>query len=197
MLQGTKIILASKSPRRQELLKLGGIEYDVIVSDTEEVINSQVPREVVEDLSLQKARAVYESIGDKNNTAVIGADTVVSYEGKILGKPKDEDDARRMLTMLSGNTHEVYTGVTILSNGMDGIHNIKTFSECTRVIFYPLDSDEIESYIKSKDPMDKAGSYGIQSGAAKFVKRIEGDYNNVVGLPLARLYHELKGLGLI
>lgn len=197
MLQGKKIILASKSPRRQELLKLGGIEYDVIVSETEEVINSRIPREVVEDLSLQKAQAVYQSVDNKNNIAVIGADTVVSYEGRILGKPKDEDDARRMLTMLSGNTHEVYTGVSILSNGMDGILNIKTFSECTRVIFYPLDFDEIDSYIKSGDPMDKAGSYGIQSGAAKFVKRIEGDYNNVVGLPLARLYHELKELRLI
>lgn len=192
-----RIILASKSPRRQELLKLGGIEYEVIVSSEEEIVSSHVPHEVVEDLSNQKAKAVFDSLSDKCNVVVIGADTIVAYDGEILGKPKDEKDAFRMLSDLSGNIHEVYTGVTIIWSNADGNANSKTFSECTRVAFYELTSEEIEAYIASRDPMDKAGAYGIQSGAAKFVKGIDGDYNNVVGLPLARLYHELRDLKLI
>lgn len=192
-----RIILASKSPRRQELLKLGGIEYEVIVSDEDEIINSHIPHEVVEDLSNQKAKAVFDKLPDRCNVVVIGADTIVSYDGEILGKPKNEKDAFRMLSDLSGNTHEVYTGVTVIWSDADGNKSSRTFSECTKVVFYELTSDEIEAYIASRDPMDKAGAYGIQSGAAKFVKGIDGDYNNVVGLPLARLYHELRDLKLI
>lgn len=198
MIQGKKrIILASKSPRRQELLRLGGIEYEVEVSGEEEIIKSHIPHEVVEELSLQKARAVYNAQKDKGNIIVIGADTVVAYQGQILGKPEDKEDARRMLTMLSGATHEVYTGVTIIWKDDSDTTRLNTFSECTRVTFYPLDDMEISSYIDSGDPMDKAGAYGIQSGAARYVEKIDGDYNNVVGLPLARLYHELKKMNLI
>lgn len=192
-----KIILASKSPRRQVLLRLGGIAFEVVASCAEEMITKKIPEEVVEELSHQKAKTVYEALSEKSNAVIIGADTIVSYSDEILGKPQDKADARRMLRLLSGQVHEVYTGVTVMWNNMRGEMLEKTFSECTKVKFYPLDDSEIESYIESGDPMDKAGAYGIQSGAAKFVEKIDGDYNNVVGLPLARLYHELKSSELI
>ena len=117
---------------------------------------------------------------------VIGADTVVAYKGQILGKPSDEEDARRMLSMLSGQTHEVYTGVCVIEDGQ-----IKTFYEETKVTFYEISEDEIDRYIGTGEPMDKAGSYGIQGKAAVFIKGIEGDYYNVVGFPIARFLHEI------
>ena len=127
---------------------------------------------------------------------VIGADTVVAYENQILGKPKDEEDARRMLSMLSGKTHSVYTGVTFVFIDKDGRTGEHCFYEKTDVSMYTLAEDEIDRYISSGDPMDKAGSYGIQGRFAIHIKGILGDYNNVVGLPVARLYQELKKLGV-
>ena len=126
---------------------------------------------------------------------MIGADTIVSYEGRILGKPADRDKAIQMLSMLQGNTHQVYTGVTVLT-GESGSWKVYTFFECTDVIFYPVSEEEIEAYVDSGDPMDKAGSYGIQGAWGAYVKGIRGDYNNVVGLPVARLIYETKKIGI-
>ena len=180
-----KVILASGSPRRRELLSQAGIEYIVEPADIEETTTETLPAKVVEDLSRQKALAV-----SKNHPGqvVLAADTVVAFDDKILGKPVDEDDAFEMLTELSGRTHQVYTGVTIVYT--DG--SVKTFSECTEVTMYPNLPEAIRSYIASGEPMDKAGAYGIQGLGAVLVERINGDYNNVVGLPLARVYRELK-----
>lgn len=206
-----KMVLASASPRRRELLALLGYEFQVIVSEIEEVITKTQPAEVVEELSRQKALDVYRIYTEKygnnikestDSVIVIGADTVVSVGGRILGKPGTQEAAYEMLHELQGNSHEVYTGVTLVkpksdirADKTDGeLLKVKSFHECTTVIFYPMTDAEIWEYIRTKDPMDKAGAYGIQSGAARFVKGITGDYNNVVGLPVARLYHELQGM---
>ncbi len=187
-------ILASASPRRRELLERLGIEFQVIPAKREEKITKTRPEEVVMELARQKAAEVAEGFFDAPYLQVIlGADTVVSFQGQILGKPKDEDDAFRMLSLLSGQTHQVYTGVTVIL-GSGGKFHMHTFYECTDVTMYPMSSEEIRRYIATKDPMDKAGSYGIQSLGGIYVKEIRGDYNNVVGLPLARLYQELKKL---
>ncbi|MCR5196052.1 MAG: Maf family protein [Pseudobutyrivibrio sp.] len=180
-----KLILASGSPRRRELLAQAGIEYIVEPADIEETTTETLPARVVEDLSRQKALAV-----SKNHPGqvVLAADTVVAFDDKILGKPVDEDDAFEMLTELSGRTHQVYTGVTIVYTD----RSVKTFSECTEVTMYPNSPEAIRSYIASGEPMDKAGAYGIQGLGSVLVERINGDYNNVVGLPLAKVYRELK-----
>lgn len=178
-----KIILASNSPRRKELLTQAGIDFEVIAADVEEITTKTKPNEVVEELSQIKAKAVALV---NPGRLVLAADTVVAFDGAILGKPKDEEDAFKMLTMLSGNTHQVYTGVTFID--ADGIVN--TFSECTDVTMYENSEALIKAYIATKEPMDKAGAYGIQGKGAVLVKDIKGDYNNVVGLPLARVYRE-------
>lgn len=194
-----KIILASASPRRKELLAQIGLEFVVCKSICGEKIESTVPEKVVCALSAQKAEDVFCGVREGRmkvpegweNAVVIGADTIVSHEGKILGKPKDEADAIAMLSALSGNSHEVYTGVTICfrKNGKDRRH---TFYEKTEVAFYPMSEKEIAEYVASGDSADKAGAYGIQGRFAAFVREIHGDYNNVVGLPVGRLYQELK-----
>lgn len=193
-----KIILASKSPRRRELLALAGYEFELAKAKGEEIITGTAPAEVVEELSRQKALDVYQQYMKKENNKngenflVIGADTVVAIDGKILGKPKSGQEAFEMLKLLQGREHEVYTGVTLVQSGQTVYTH--SFYECTRVTFYPMDEEEIWAYVDTGDPMDKAGAYGIQSGAAKFVRGISGDYNNVVGLPVARLYHEMQKL---
>ncbi|QFJ55721.1 Maf family protein [Pseudobutyrivibrio xylanivorans] len=179
-----KIVLASGSPRRRELLTQAGIEYIVDPADIEEVTKETMPDKVVEDLSRQKAVAV---AAKHTGQIVLAADTVVAYDGKILGKPADEDDAFRMLTELSGRTHQVFTGVTIV----DASGDAKTFSECTEVTMYENSPEAIKAYISSGEPMDKAGAYGIQGLGAVLVEKINGDYNNVVGLPLAKVYRVL------
>lgn len=188
-----KMILASASPRRRELLEQGGIPFTVIPSQAEEKITTEQPGQAVEELSYLKCSDIYEkSLGD---VLVIGADTVVASEGKILGKPSSQKDAVKMLQSLQGREHEVYTGVTIMAR--EGNENRKkTFHEKTKVVFYPMSEDEIRSYVNTGEPMDKAGAYGIQGKSAVFIKEISGDYNNVVGLPLARLYQELKNMGI-
>lgn len=195
-----KIVLASASPRRRELLSQVGITFEVKPASGEERITSTEPSKVVEELSCQKAmftaHALEEERADNlTDTLVIGADTIVSYEGKILGKPADPKAATEMLRMLQGNTHQVYTGVTILVREKEG-WKAHTFHECTDVIFYPVTEEEITEYVNSKDPMDKAGSYGIQGAWGAYVKGIRGDYNNVVGLPVARLIYETKKMGI-
>ena len=185
-----KIILASGSPRRRELLEQLGLEFTVEKSDCEEVYHSEIPSEIVEELAVQKAADVWQRYAGED-VLIIGADTIVVLDGQILGKPKDAADARRMLMGLSGRTHQVYTGTSLIWPG-----GRKSFTVCTDVTFYPLTEKEINAYIATGDPFDKAGAYGIQTGAMKFVEKINGDYNNVVGLPASRLYQELKHIDL-
>lgn len=183
------LVLASASPRRKELIEHLHREVVIEVSDIEEVITKTEPSEVVCELAVQKAECVAKRV--QGNATVIGADTVVACDGKILGKPQDREDAIRMLTMLSGRKHSVYTGVALCRH-VNGTLVTDSFYEETKVEFYPMSQQEIESYVDSGDPMDKAGAYGIQSGAAIFVKAIEGDYNTVVGLPVSAVYQRLK-----
>ena len=195
-----KIILASSSPRRRELMAQAGFAFEVLVSEADETIETETPGEMVEVLSERKAAAVAEEITRQGfaeeSVLLVGADTMVAIDGKKLGKPKDEKGAEEMLEELSGRTHQVYTGVTLirLKKAENGsiLQESRTFSEGTDVSFYPLTKEEIRSYIATGEPKDKAGAYGIQGKAAVFVKEIRGDYNNVVGLPIARLYQELK-----
>ena len=246
--QNVRLVLASASPRRRELLSQIGLEFTVMPSTKEENAKATEAGALVQELSRQKAEDIWEQlsggqgqnpdanqeqlsgadqeqISDANQgqnpdanrgqlsdanqkqisgemrepnlngkrqpeLLVIGADTVVCCEGKILGKPHSREAAAEMLTALQGRSHEVYTGVTLYSQS-----EAVTFFECTQVEFYPMTKAEISDYIDSKEPMDKAGAYGIQGLGARFVKGIRGDYNNVVGLPVGRLYQELKSHG--
>jgi len=214
--QNVRLVLASASPRRRELLSQIGLEFTVMPSKKEENAKATEAGALVQELSRQKAVDIWEQLsgGQGQNPdadqeqiseetqepnlngkrqpelLVIGADTVVCCEGKILGKPHSREAAAEMLTALQGRSHEVYTGVTLYSQS-----ETVTFFECTQVEFYPMTEVEISEYIDSKEPMDKAGAYGIQGLGARFVKGIRGDYNNVVGLPVGRLYQELKSRG--
>lgn len=214
--QNVRLVLASASPRRRELLSQIGLEFTVMPSKKEENAKATEAGALVQELSRQKAVDIWEQLSggqgqnpdaDQEQIAeetqepnlngkrqpellVIGADTVVCCEGKILGKPHSREAAAEMLTALQGRSHEVYTGVTLYSQS-----ETFTFFECTQVEFYPMTEVEISEYIDSKEPMDKAGAYGIQGLGARFVKGIRGDYNNVVGLPVGRLYQELKSHG--
>ena len=176
-----KIILASGSPRRKELLTQIGVRFEVQKAEGEEIITSSVPTEVVKELSLQKAQEVAAKY---DGDIVIGADTVVAAEGQILGKPRDKEDAMRMLRILQGKEHEVITGVAVLLKEQQKVIN---FAEVTKVHVFPMTEAQMEAYVESGEPMDKAGSYGIQGKFAAYVSGIEGDYNNVVGLPIGRL----------
>lgn len=184
-------ILASSSPRRKELLMQAGIHFQVIPSNIDENITKTEPKEVVMELARQKADHVFRSLPDPGHI-VIGADTIVVYENRILGKPADEEEAFCMLSKLSGHTHQVYTGVAIIGDCSGSGKREHFFCECTDVNFYPVSDEELRAYIETGDPLDKAGAYGIQGPFAIHVKGISGDYNNVVGLPIAHLYHELK-----
>ena len=177
------IILASKSPRRKELLSLCGFEFEIIPTDVDETLPEGItPPEAVEYLSKIKA----EPLRDENNI-VIGSDTVVALGNEILGKPGNSSEAVEMLRKLSGNSHFVYTGVTIMKGNKE-----VTFHEKTEVKFYELSEKEIEEYVACGECWDKAGSYGIQGFGGLLIEKINGDYNNVVGLPVARLIREYK-----
>ena len=181
-----KVILASASPRRQELIKLIFDSVEILPADCDETLPEGIgAREAVEYLSKIKNEASAK-LTEKENL-VISADTVVSVDNEILGKPIDKEDARRMISLLSGKVHQVYTGVTISLNG-----KAKTFSEKTDVECFDLTEEEIEEYISSKEPYDKAGAYGIQGKAGLLIKGINGDYYNVVGFPIARLKREIE-----
>lgn len=187
-----KIILASGSPRRKEILDQVGIPYTVCVSTIEEIIDEKEPVNIVKGLASMKANDVAEKYGA--NTVIIGCDTVVSFHNQVLGKPKDEKDALRMLQILQGNVHEVFTGVSvIIKEEVDGELQDKeiNFAVETQVSVNPMTDEQMIEYIKSKEPMDKAGAYAIQGRFAAYINRIEGDYYNVVGLPIARLYQVL------
>ncbi len=185
-----KIILASNSPRRKEFFSLLGLEFEIITKDIEEIIDQNaLPEDLVEDLAFQKAYAVFQ---DHKDRVVLGFDTLVYTDTLILGKPKDECDAIRMLGELSGKTHYVVTGVSILTKKMS-----RAFHSKTKVSFYPMTEKEINDYVKTREPLDKAGAYAAQGYGSKFIKEIEGDFFTVIGLPLSRLYQELKELGII
>ncbi|MBQ3030207.1 MAG: septum formation inhibitor Maf [Agathobacter sp.] len=202
----SQIILASQSPRRKELLEQIGLEFEICPAKGEEIITKSIPEEVVMELSKQKAEEVaamvssfgenHKEITTPSDILVIGADTVVAYDGKILGKPVDEADAKRMLTMLSGNTHSVFTGVTLVLIDKSGRAGELVFFEKTDVKMHAMSELEIDRYIATGEPMDKAGSYGIQGKCAIYIEKIDGDYNNVVGLPISRIYQELKKIGI-
>lgn len=188
-----KYILASQSPRRRELLARTGLDFDVIPSDVDEKITKKIPSEVVMELAHQKAENVYEKLSDSEDYTVIGSDTIVVYRDEILGKPADKQEAYDMLSMLSDRTHQVYTGVSLIQK-KDGQKTTKTFFSQTDVTLYPIDKEDLHRYVESGDPLDKAGAYGIQGDFSIHVNEIKGDYNNVVGLPIGRLYQELKTL---
>ena len=183
-----KLVLASASPRRQELIQLLGLRAEIHPSGIAEDVTEADPSLLVQKLAFRKAEDVAKQY--PKDYLVVGADTVVFFEDRILGKPKSEEDAYRMLSALSGRTHQVYTGVSLHFQGKK-----MGFYEKTEVQFARLTEREIWDYIESKEPMDKAGAYGIQGRFAPFVKGIAGDYYNVMGLPLARLYQALKFLG--
>ena len=187
-----RIILASASPRRRELLERAGVNFEVIPASGEENRISDDPKEVVQQLARDKAVSVMHTIEDSaDGTLVIGSDTVVVFENMILGKPHDIEDAVNTLKKLQGNTHQVYTGVSVLEK-KNGVWTEHTFYESTDVTFYPVSDEEIRAYVATGEPMDKAGSYGIQGIFGIYVRGICGDYNNVVGLPVARLFYEMK-----
>lgn len=184
-----RFIVASNSPRRRELLSLAGYQFEVIPSDTDETLESGIDAgEAVKELS--KRKALFVSRMNKG-AVVLGCDTVVALGGKILGKPKDESEAFSMLKCLSGREHEVFTGVYIT----DG-EKSEGFLSCTKVEFYPLSDETIRSYIATKEPMDKAGAYGIQGLGSVLVKKINGDYFTVMGLPVNECARVLSKFGI-
>lgn len=190
-MQNKKIILASASPRRRELLAQAGYEFEIQVSHKEETYTSETPDEIVKELALLKAKDIAEQ-NDAKNMIVIGADTVVAHTGAILGKPKSKDDAYEMIKGFQGDKHQVYTGVAILDYDVEGNETIVNHAVKTDVYVNPMTDEEIWNYIESDNVMDKAGSYGIQSGFAVYIEKIEGDYFNVVGLPISYIYEQLK-----
>ena len=186
-----RIILASASPRRKELMEMAGYEFEIRVSHKEEIYKSTVPTEIVKELSLLKAEDIAEQV-EKRNLIVIGADTVVAHDGKILGKPQTKDDAFQMILSFQGQKHQVYTGVTILKFDSEGKKEVINEAIKTDVYVNSMTEKEIWDYINSDNVLDKAGSYGIQSGFSIHIEKIEGDYFNVVGLPISFIYEALK-----
>ena len=166
-----QVILASGSPRRKELLELIGVDFKIITSNKEEVITSTNPEEVVKELSIMKAEDVAEGV--EGPALILGADTVVAHNRRILGKPKDKEDAVRMITSFAGEEHYVYTGVCIIRKEADGSVKRSSFAESTKVSVYPMTAEEIERYVDSGEPMDKAGAYAIQGLFAPYIKGID------------------------
>lgn len=209
-----RIILGSASPRRRELLEQIGIEFEIVVSDAREHYKSTRPEDIVRELALMKAEHVAKEVERREkeraeqasipgldtgeahlrNVVILGADTIVVRDGQILGKPSDEEAAFSMLKSLQGRMHQVYTGVAVLN--FDGSGSLRTIShaEETKVYVHEMTDEEIRRYIAAGESMDKAGAYGVQGRFAAYIDRIEGDYYNVVGLPVAYLYHTVKEL---
>ncbi len=188
-MKGREIILASASPRREELLRLMGLEFRIVPSHIEEVIEDKTPEETVKALSYQKAEDVAGRL--EEDALVIGSDTIVVCDNKIMGKPRDEEDAFAMLSRLQGRTHEVYTGVTVLERVQGGARR-DTFARKALVRVHSMEEREIRDYIAKGESLDKAGAYGIQGSFAVFVDAIEGEYGTILGLPIAALYQTLK-----
>jgi septum formation protein len=194
-----KLVLASASPRRKELLSQIGLDFIVCPSDAEEVITKTVPAEIVMELAKTKAEAIWKKT-EQENCIVLGADTIVVKDDEILGKPKDDQDAARMIQMLQGNVHQVYTGVCFYyrEEGSDSdLEKCHLFYGCTDVQVAPMSRQEIATYLQQGEHRDKAGAYGIQGFFERYIEGIRGDYANVVGLPVGLVYRELTKLGLI
>ena len=183
-----QLILGSQSPRRKELLQYTFLPFKIETCSLEEISTKETKEEIVMDLAFQKAHAVYENLNNKyDNPIVLGADTIVCIDGKILGKPKNTNEARSILLSLSGRSHEVLTGVCLMDN-----NKTNSFFERTIVEFETISTDLLEHYLATKESMDKAGAYGIQAHSLGFIKRIEGSYSNVVGLPVNIVINKLK-----
>lgn len=182
------LILASASPRRQELLRQIGLKFQVVPADVDEQSQGETPVQTVKELARRKAYYVAEQV--RNDGCILGADTVVVFEGRIMGKPGDREEAVSMLSSLQGNTHSVFTGVCAVKKQGKEIQEI-LFAEETKVTIYKMEMWEIETYADTLEPMDKAGAYGIQGIFAKYIQCIQGDYNNVVWLPVSRIYQEI------
>lgn len=186
-----RIVLASASPRRKELMLQAGFSFEIQVSDKEEVYASTTPAEIVKELARLKAYDVADK-NEQRNLTVIGADTVVSVDGEILGKPRSLEDASLMISKIAGREHEVYTGIAVLTYDDCGMECLTNEAVCTKVTVYPMTDDEIATYVRTQEVMDKAGAYALQGVfGAKFVEKIDGDYYNVVGLPISTIYHIL------
>lgn len=188
-----EVVLASASPRRKELLTQIGIKFRTCTSKKEEEILRNTPEDIVKDLSYTKARDVYDR--GNRDAIVIGADTIVVADEEVLGKPKDAEDAFRMIKKIQGDVHQVYTGVSIIWQQNNNTH-VSSFVAMTEVELYYMSDEEIRNYIELKEPYDKAGGYAIQGYFARYVKQIKGDYNNVVGLPIGKLYQVMNSLNL-
>lgn len=186
-----KIILASGSPRRRELMEEAGIPFEIVVSDADETITGE-PQEQVRALAIRKAKAVRPLV--ESEAIIVAADTLVAAGGQVLSKPVDEQEAFEMLKMLEAQGHTVYTGVALIKTG-GAEDELLSFVEGTDVFFRPISDDEINAYIATGEPFDKAGGYGIQEGAGCFVERIYGEYTTVVGLPMPQLICALRKLG--
>ena len=194
-MQERRIILASASPRRRELMAMAGYEFEIKVSHKEEIYTSTEPSEIVKELALLKAEDIAKQeiiFSNEKELIVIGADTVVAHAGKILGKPKSKEDAFRMIKGFQGDKHQVYTGVAVIKYDGEGQKTVVNEAVKTDVYVNPMADEEIRKYIESDIVMDKAGAYGIQSGFAIHIEKIEGDYFNVVGLPISFIYEVLK-----
>ena len=189
-----RIVLASGSPRRKEILAQIGASYEVMVSDCDESTTVTEPAELVKELSYRKAEAVAKDL--TGPVIVIGADTVVAYDGSILGKPKDRADAKRMISMLENDTHQVYTGVSLIIKEATGECKVITFAECSEVWVDVMTEEQIEAYLDTSEGNDKAGSYAVQGIFAAHIKGIKGDYFNIVGLPVAGIYKRLYEIGI-
>lgn len=195
-MEKSKIILASGSPRRKELLLQIGIVPEIIVSHVEEKITSDVPAEVVMSLAEQKAVDVAKEMPE--GTVILGSDTVVAADGKILGKPKSHEEAYEMIRRLAGRSHQVYTGVCLVKKGPEGeADTVVSFYDETDVNVSPMTEKEIREYADSEEPMDKAGSYAVQGFFARYIDGLKGSYANVMGLPVHLVYQELKKLGAV
>lgn len=210
-----KLVLASGSQRRRELLTMCGYDYEIIVSNADETIDENDPESFVRALSFRKAKEVFDRLfaAGRRDFAVIGSDTVVAFQKDgetkpvIIGKPKDAEDAVRILSMLSGKTHRVFTGVSVIADITDENaaaqcsirkkEEIQTECSITEVTFETLSPDEITDYVNSGDPLDKAGSYGIQGPFGMFVREIRGNYFTVIGMPIPVLYKMLKKIGIL
>ena len=192
----SKIILASGSPRRKELLLQIGIVPEIIVSHVEEKITSDIPAEVVMSLAEQKAVDVAKEMPE--GTVILGSDTVVAADGKFLGKPKSHEEAYEMIRRLAGRSHQVYTGVCLVKKGPEGeADTVVSFYDETDVNVSPMTEKEIREYADSEEPMDKAGSYAVQGFFARYIDGLKGSYANVMGLPVHLVYQELKKLGAL
>lgn len=193
-----RVILASQSPRRKELLMQLGLDFEIVPATGEEIVNGDTPSEVVKNLAQMKAMevanklVVERSFKDGETGLVIGADTLVVNEGEILGKPENIEHARRMIRGLSGKSHSVFTGVCLVLIQENQMKVQEVFAEETKVCVYPMTEEDIENYIQSGEAMDKAGAYGIQGRFARYVGPVDGEYNTVVGLPVGRLWQEIS-----